>query len=602
MTKNNIFARWRITKNCGPFFAVLALNNGVLNGEVNEDLDELVVSASRLPGDAETESSAVTVLDPTELKSRGIRNLRDALNEVPGVISTSTAGQSGAVGSLFIRGTTTSYSQIVVDGMRVSDSTAAAGNFLSGAQISGLSRIEVLRGPQSAIHGGEAVGGIVWLETGRSEQVNQGSLFVEGGSFDTLNTSVESSGQSEELSWFGELGTNQSHNDVSNQDYDLVSGAMRLEWKQSAQLTLGMTYRASDSRYEYDSFGENVDHLDSSLATIYAVAEFAPGWDGRFMLGHYRENYDNENRSAAGVFGFGTDVERIVFSTDQRVVFGENYELLGGAFVEENDFKNSIGTDQDELRLGAYLGWTWTPLSNFALDSVLRWEDYADYGDEMTWRVGASWEVAENTRIRGGIGRAFRTPTYLDLFGTAFGAGNLALEAEDSLGWDLGLEREIFDNHALSVTWFENSIDGRIQSFPTPPINLGGTTKTEGLEIGLSGGWRDNRIRYRANWTFLGESISDQPKHSGSASLDWQISEKLLIGIGASYVDQRSYGGAALDDYLLMRLYGSYELNENISLNCRVENATDQDYDLANFGTAIPGAGFGVFGGLQVRF
>ena len=137
--------------------------------EVEHELGDLVVSALRFPNEAGKTTAAVTVLDPKDLQHRGISDLMSALNEVPGVIATSTGGQSGALGSLFIRGTTTSYSQVVVDGMRLSDSTAPLGNFLGTSRIGDFGRIEVLRGPQSAIYGGEAVGGVVWLETTRGQ-------------------------------------------------------------------------------------------------------------------------------------------------------------------------------------------------------------------------------------------------------------------------------------------------------------------------------------------------------------------------------------------------------------------------------------------------
>src|SRR5688500_2113305 len=85
-----------------------------VTAEIENDLDDLVASAHRLPAEAAKVTSAVTVLDPQGLEARGIVDLRTALNEVPGVISTSTSGQTGGIGSLFIRGTTTAYSQIVV--------------------------------------------------------------------------------------------------------------------------------------------------------------------------------------------------------------------------------------------------------------------------------------------------------------------------------------------------------------------------------------------------------------------------------------------------------------------------------------------------------
>jgi vitamin B12 transporter len=240
-------------------------------------------------------------------------------------------------------------------------------------------------------------------------------------------------------------------------------------------------------------------------------------------------------------------------------------------------------------------------LESIVTEAVVRWEDYADYDDQVTWRVGASWQALEKTRLRAGIGKAFRTPTFLDLYGTTFGVGNPNLDAEESIGWDLGIEQRVGENHMVSATWFENSIDNRIQSFPTPPVNLPGDTPTRGLELAANGSLSES-IAYRVAWTWLGASLQDQPDNTATASIDWRPMEKVLLGIGASYVDERSYGGGPLDDYLLLRLYGSYEIRENLTLHARVENITDDAYELSRFGTPIQGAGLGFFAGVTAEF
>ena len=573
---------------------------GILSAETTRELDELIVSALRMPGEASKTTSAVTALDPRDLEERGILDLRQALNEVPGVNATSTSGQTGAIGSVFIRGTTTSYSQLVVDGVRLSDSTAPLGNFFSGARLDDLGRIEVLRGAQAAIHGGEAVGGVIWLETARGDGDPKTRLRIEGGSFDSLNGFLSHSGKEGPFSWFLCGGYDGTHNDDVLQDFDQARAALRMEWAQTENLTLGMTYRALDSRFQYDFFGTNTDHTDSELATIYADARLAPGWLARFTLGNYRESYDNDTE---GFFGgnYGTDLDRTVLSTDQSYEINRYHRLLGGAFLERSNFANTIGTDSDEYRYGAHLGWEWSPLEWLVTETVVRWEDYADYDDQVTWRMGASWQVWEETRLRAGIGKAFRTPTLLDLYGTAFGAGNPNLDAEESIGWDIGIEQDIGENHMISATWFENSIDNRIRSFPTPPVNLPGETPTRGLELAMNGALAES-VAYRFAWTWLGASLQDQPDNTATASIDWRPSEKLLLEIGASYVDERSYGGGPLDEYLLLRLYGSYEIRENITLHARVENLADQAYELSRFGTPIQGAGLGFFAGVTVEF
>lgn len=597
MTQHTTSGTNRTTRTSRAILMATAFTLGGISAETTQELDQLIVSALRMPGEASRTTSAVTLLDPRELENRGVLDLRQALNEVPGVTATSTSGQTGAIGSVFIRGTTTSYSQLVVDGVRLSDSTAPSGNFFSGARLDDLGRIEVLRGAQAAIHGGEAVGGVIWLETARGEGDPKTRLRIEGGSFDSLNGHLSHSGKEGSFSWFVGGGYDGTHNDDISQDFDQARAALRMEWAQSDNLTLGMTYRAADSRFQYENFGTNTDHTDSGLATIYADARLAPGWLARFTLGRYEENYDNDT-----AFGnYGTDLERLVLSTDQSFEINRHHRLLGGAFLEQSDFSNTIGTDSDEVRYGAHLGWEWSPLESLVTEAVVRWEDYADYDDQVTWRVGASWQALEKTRLRAGIGKAFRTPTFLDLYGTTFGAGNPTLAAEESIGWDVGIEQRVGENHMVSATWFENSIDNRIQSFPTPPVNLPGETPTRGLEFAMNGALSES-IAYRVAWTWLGASLQDQPDNTATASIDWRPMEKVLLGIGASYVDERSYGGGPLDDYLLLRLYGSYTIRENITLHARVENLTDDAYELSRFGTPIQGAGLGFFAGVTAEF
>ena len=603
MIKNKTFAHKRtIRTGCTLFGATATLLCSSLNAEVEDKLEELVVSAWRMPGDVSRTTSAVTVLDPEEMESLGLLDMKDALNRIPGVVSTSLGGQIGASGTVLIRGTTSSYSQLVVDGVRVSDSTSPMGNFLSGARVNDFSRIEVLRGPQAAIHGGESVGGVLWMETARSSGESNNYLRTEIGSFDSYQVFASNSGENNGLSWYVGGGHEHTDNDAPNESYDLLRSSMRLEWAQTEDLTLGMTYRGQDSEFQYDFFGTNIDHVDSNLVTAYANARLAPGWISSVVMGLYKESYDND--SSGG--NYGADLERVVLSTDQSFELSDTYTLLFGGFVEHSDYQNTINTVSDEYRYGGHLGMKWKPTDTITTDAVVRWEDYVNYSDQVTWRLGGGWEALEKTKFRAGVGKAFRTPTLLDLYGTTFGLGNPNLEAEQSLGWDLGVEQELADKHRVSVTYFENSIENQIQTtfaFPLspPPINLPGSTLTRGLEFAANGEITEE-IDYQVSWTWLGDSLDDQPENTATASVQYRPIEKLLLGLGATYVDTRSYGGAPLDEYLLLRVHASYKLNENVTLHARVENLADQNYVLANFATPVNGAGLGFYTGITATF
>ena len=602
MIKKHTFAQKRTTRKCCALGLAAVVLCGSLTAEVEGELDQLIVSAWRMPGDISRTTSAVTVLDPEEMEKMGLLDIKDALDRIPGVIATSTAGQTGGLGSVFIRGSTSSYSQLVVDGIRVSDSTSPMGNFLSGARVNDFSRIEVIRGPQAAIHGGESVGGVIWMETARGSGEPETYLRSEVGSFGSHQVFGSNSGEKNGFSWYLGGGHEHTDNDAPNESYDLIRSSMRLEWAQTKDLTLGMTYRGQDSEFQYDFFGTNIDYVDMNLVTAYANARLAPGWNSNVVMGLYKESFDNDT-----AFGnYGADLERIVLSTDQIFEISKAYTLIFGGFLEHTDYSNTINTVSDEYRYGGHLGMQWKPTDRFTADSVVRWEDYVNYSEQVTWRLGGGWQALDKTKLRAGLGKAFRTPTLLDLYGTTFGLGNPNLKAEGSLGWDLGIEQQLNQHHRLSVTYFENSIENQIQStfvFPLspPPVNLPGSTRTRGVEFAAHGEIAEE-VDYQLSWTWIGDSLQDQPENTATASILYRPLEKILLGFGASYVDTRSYGGAPLEDYFLLRAHASYELNDHVTFHVRLENLADEDYQLANFAKPINGAGLGFYSGITATF
>jgi vitamin B12 transporter len=567
-----------------------------VQAEPTDELEPLIVSALRIPRDPSTVTSAVAVLNPEELESQGIFQLRDALNASPGVISTSTGGETGAIGSLFIRGTNTAYSQLVVDGMRLSDSSTPLGNMLSASRTYDVGNIEILRGPQGAIYGGESIGGVVWLETPRGSGDPHGSTTFETGSFNSLISHADFQGATGNLSYYLSGGYEETDNDSPNQDFHQGSTALRVEAAIDSVWTFGTTFRGIDAYY--NNRGSSDDHLDAALSTVYATAKFSNCWTARFLAGYQQESYDSDSP----FWSFGTDMRAGSFSTDHEIVLAENLRLLAGAYAHESSYENTIDTDEDRFRYGAYSALEWEPIKELTTTAALRWEDYDAYGDEFTWRLGSIYTVASTgTSFRGGVGTSFRSPSYLDLFGSSFGAGNPNLDAESSLGWDLGVAQAIGKHHTLEVTWFENEITDRIQSFPAPPVNVSGESNSQGLEFGLRGSWLKDALNYRLAWTYLNESFSDQPRNAVTASVDWKPTDKSLVGMGATHLSDHSWGGDPLDSYIVARIYGSYQVMDNVKLHARVENAFDESYQLSSFfGSTVQGAGTGVYAGITV--
>jgi outer membrane cobalamin receptor len=591
----------------------------VLNAIAEEKpntLEAMIVSALRTPREASTVTSAVTALDPAALENQGILQLRDALNASPGVISTSTGGQTGAIGSLFIRGTRTADSQVVIDGMRLSDSNSPLGNLLSGSRTYDVGSIEVLRGPQGAIYGGESIGGVLWMETPRGSGDPHGSATFEAGSFDSAAARAMFQGEIGKLSYHLSGGYEETDNDGPNQHFHQGNTALRVEGKVDSIWTVGSTFRSIDSFYQnaggYETLYGSDDHLDSALATIYANGRISDRWTARFLAGYHQESYDSDYLDAwAGTpANYGSDLKAFSVSTDHEITLAENLRLLTGAFLHQDSYQVTNGVDESGDRYGIHSVLEWEPIESLTTTAALRWEDYDSYGDELTWRFGSVYRLEKSgTSFRAGAGRSFRAPSYTDLFYDSPSYDpNPSLEAQNSVGWDLGIEQKIGERHVLEVTWFSNHIEDAINSYSDPEgdyiytaENIPGRTTTDGLELGLRGNWLENTLNYRLAWTWLHRSLSDQPRNAVTAALDWKPVDKALIGIGATHLSSHSWGGDPLESYTLLRIHGSYQLTDHVKLHARVENLLDEQYELfSGYGSTIEGAGTGFYAGLTI--
>lgn len=589
--------------------------------ESEEDLlPDTTIIANRSETELSKVGSAVSILDVSELEKSGIIYLDDALKFVPGVISESIGGQRGSISSLLLRGTSTNQTHIRVDGVRLSGSNIASGGFLGNSSISGLSRIELLRGPQSALYGGDAIGGVLGLYTEKGSGDPSGSLSVETGSFNTFSSALKLQGEIGRLAYSLGVGYEETDNDFPNNDFEQINYTLRLDYKVHDSLDLGFTFRGFDTQYRNESFGTIADNdTESILTTIYAELQVNEKWRSKLTLGSYDEEFENNTVNSPEFFS--TDGERYAAYWDNTVQWNDQHTTTAGLVYERSELTNRSllpdffavpfnpfpvfsEADNEQDQYGIYINHSWEATEALTLTGGVRWEDYDTFGDEFTWRGAASYHIKEtDTKLRASIGRGFRAPSFSDFFGFG-GTSNFDLDAEESIGWDIGIDQAFSEGkYKVEISYFENRIQDDI-SFDSSfnPINVSGTSTTRGIELGARGSWLDERIQASLNYTWLEESLDDQPEHSLGLRINATVTEKLNAGISVNYLDDRSFGGNDLDSYILVNLHASYKLSSSIALNVRVENLFDETYELANFGESLPGRGTGVFGGLTYEW
>ncbi|HKX64664.1 MAG TPA: TonB-dependent receptor plug domain-containing protein, partial [Rhizomicrobium sp.] len=156
--------------------------------------EDIVVSATRIPAPVSEVGSSVTVITAPQIEARQQRSLPDVLRSVPGLNIVQTGGAGGQT-SLFLRGTNANHTKVLLDGIDIADPSTPSGAIdISKLLVGDIAKVEVLRGPQGALYGSDAIGGVVNIITKRGAGETKITANIEGGSFDTFNQGASLSG------------------------------------------------------------------------------------------------------------------------------------------------------------------------------------------------------------------------------------------------------------------------------------------------------------------------------------------------------------------------------------------------------------------------
>ena len=588
-----------------------------------QELPEVTVVANRVETPLDNVGSTFSSLEVELLERRGVVTLEEALRHVPGTGIGSEGGQRGSISALRLRGSEADHTLLLIDGMRVTDANVTPFNLLGGETLLGYSQVQVLRGPQSALYGSEAIGGVVSLDTRVGSREGRQRVFGEVGSFGTLRGGAELQGELNGVRWYVGGSHEQTSNDRSFNDFEQSQAALRVETDLSADSVVGMTARFWMSELENPGStgpfaSRAVDERNASLLTGYVDHVFSDRLRSKVVAGYYREDFEER-----GPFPFESEAEKVSLDLRNVVNWGDRHETVVGGLLEWSAFHSTATpVDEEGWLTGLYVNHLWQPfestanpgLSGLTLSLGGRWEHLERWDDVFTWRTTGSWSTpVEGVRLHGSYGTGFRAPSYFELYGAipAFNfVGNPNLKAEHSRGWDVGVEWQPNEGLVLDLTWFQNRIENLIDF---TPVNVGEAT-TRGLEVSAAGNLFNDWLSWRGSYTWLdatddstGQRLVRRARHRASIDLQAEPFEGLVVGVGGTYADGVVDNDFSvfpalrkqLDEAVLLRAYGRLGLNEHVSVHARVENLLDLDYEeVANY----PGRGLGVYGGVDVRW
>ena len=655
------FSRKSIPAFCATLLSTLLATQsfGALADAENEvpssndaKIEEVLVLANHLPTDANNIGSSISSIDTNDFARQANFDVSQLLRTVPNM-SVNRAGPLGALTQVRIRGAEANHTLVLIDGIEVNDvGNGSEFNFahLAGADIS---RIEVLRGPQSARFGADTIGGVIGIFTNQAAEPGvKTHVNLESGSFKTHygSAGVSVAQPHGKNLWTGQLNVSRMISDGysasplgnENDGFEDSSarGSVGYQWGDASLVKVTLSQTEIDAQGDEQDFdfpstatqGLVID-ADQNNASKQRFANFLLkteyfGWQQQLSIS------ETKNRSrffdtGTLVSGLNGERSKVDLQTSKLVEVGDlTHSLLIGAQYEGRKFENIYPSitganyaakDRQQSFIGEYV--LQTASRSIALS--VRADDNQRFDNATTARVTFSQNLPQNLRLHSSWGQGIANPTFFELFGFTPNSftGNPNLQPEESTSWDLGLTGSLLSGRVgFDLTYFSADLTNEIETvfdmttFTSSPANQTGNSQRHGWEMSMDAAINE-QLSVTAHWNFLHSRDPDarvevrRPEKSGSVSLHYastndqgRVSLQVLHNgknQDSEFIFSTTQDRVTLASYTLVNLSASYDLKPNVTLYLRGENLLDDDYQEV-FGYQAPGVG--VYAGLKARF
>ena len=615
-----------------------------LAAQADQNIEEVLVSASLFPIAASRSANAITVIDSEQLKNRAALSVSDLLRDVPG-LAVSRSGVQGSQTQIRVRGAEANHLLVLIDGVEANDPSQSDELNWATLTASDIERIEVIRGPQSAMRGSDAMAGVVNIITRSADEPFSAKVFTEIGSFATHNSGFSVGAKSGDfdarlgVSHLETEGENISRTGSEKDGYQNTSYNLKAGWTVSDELRLSFAARQTEGMNEYDAdndfdgFPEDQNKVSEFCnSTTRVKADYASA-DGRFQHKLVIAQSENNN-SAFSDFALGNVTSSVK----------DQYQYTGSVFWDESSQRLSLlveREDEDYQQRGP-IAWGSNPnqdrerntdsfvveyrtdiSDNLTLAASGRSDDNSEFESADTFRVEAVYQLNDSARLRSAYGTAVKNPTFSERFGfyTNF-IGNPNLEPEESTSWELGIDQELLNGSlTVSATVFDAELENEINGFVSDPsgngftsANKDGLSQRQGVELSAIGTLSDS-LSVNAAYTYTDSVESDgaggytdevrRPRHTASLNLSWQVMDNLHINTNAQYNGSQTdvffppwptpSETVILADYTLLNVNANYRASNKLDLYLRLDNLLDDNYEeVFGYQTLGFGASFGL--------
>ncbi len=577
-------------------------------------LDEVTVTATRSPMKLSEVAADLTVIDRDTIERQGFGNVAALLRNVAGLQITSNGGPANTT-SVFIRGAETRHTVVLIDGIRI-DGQSTGGARWENLPLSLIERVEVLKGPASALYGSDAIGGVVQIFTRQGSGRPQLDLGLGGGNLGQAKAEVALSGGTAAFDYAGSLsvdrgtGFNVYTNAAArsfNADRDgwrNYTGSLRLGGRvaEGQRLELIALKSRTDAGYDAGRTADDRSITESLAAKLSLKSTWSEAFSTQLAAGQSEEDYETKPGSpyltktrirSASLLGFYRingqhQLNGLLERREDRLV---NADLTAGGRSTRS--QNAVGL--------SYLG----TLDALTLQAHGRHDDDSEFGGIDTGSVGAGYRLGSGWRVMASVGNAFRAPTLYQR-GSVYGP-NTTLPGVEELRPERAYNRE------AGLSWAQGGFDFALTAFHNRVTDLiafgaaGTCRSTLGCYsnvaratlkgASLKGGAQLGPVRLSATADFLdptdantGRVLQRRAKRFGTLRAETTLSAWTLgasvVGSGARFDDAANR--TRLGGYGLLNLDAQLAIAKDWRLQLNVDNAFNRDYQTANFYQQAP--------------
>jgi vitamin B12 transporter len=553
--------------------------------------ETLIVSASLEDEPASRLAASVDVIEREEILARQATTVAELLRTVPG-LTMMRSGSPGKVTSLFSRGTESDHTLALWNGIELNNPFFGGFDW-AFLPTDGVSRIEIVRGPFSAIHGSDALGGVIQVLTGER---SGGSVRVEAGEKGYSRVGLDAGLNTGSVQIDVAASLRRGDGEVENDFFDSEELAMSARWSASESLTVALVARGHDSENGIPFSGgvpspdRRISWSERQVAVPVTYQHGLWEFDGRLSNVSYSTSF-RDPEDAYGFIGYETDSEAGRLRLSAARHFGEASWIAFGGEAErlKVDDRSVFGINLDgaEQETSSVFTQASHDLGRVRVELGLRYDDNDAYGSRTTPKIGIVVPFGKRTRARASWGEGFRAPSIGELFYPF--SGNADLEPEESESWELGLEHEI-GQWIGGATLFDNEIVNLIDfDFATYTNRNVGRAASRGVEIWSR--YTGRLMTLAANATFLetedlktGEALLRRPDESASLVAttrlgSWDLSFSGTYVGARSDVDAVSFQRTELGSHLLLDIAGRLERWVRFQPFARIENVANEEYE-----------------------